>query len=268
MLCINPYRKASAEFGCGQCMACRVNRRRTWAARIVLEAAAHAESSFVTLTYSDEYLPEFGSLSNPHWREFTKGIGYRYFGCGEYGDHTHRAHYHLVLFGIGAFEAEKLCAARWPYGFFSVRPFCTAHASYVAAYTTKKLTKAGDERLAAGQIPEFARMSRRPAIGTRGVASFSEWLVSRDGAGYLARARDVPFGVRLNGSVFPLGRTMRGKLRDACDIPSDDPVRTATREAAFRQERADPARRAHIEKLRVGRYERLRAVHLRRRGTL
>lgn len=268
MLCINPYRKPTVEYGCGQCMSCRVNRRRTWAARIQLESLAFRESSFVTLTYSDEHLPPSASLSKAHWREFTKGIGYRYFGCGEYGDHTHRPHYHFVLFGLPWMEAESFVAARWRYGFVSVRPFCAAHALYVAAYTTKKLGKLDDPRLAPGQIPEFASMSRRPAIGTEGVASFGDWLVTRDGSRYLASTRDAPAAVRLNGSLYPIGRTLRGKLREAASLPSDDPVRTMARESAFKASRADPALVARIEKKRHGHYETLRAKNLRRRGTL
>lgn len=249
-------------------MACRVNRRRTWQARILLESLAHQESSFVTLTYSDEHLPPSGSLSKAHWREFTKGIGYRYFGCGEYGDHFRRPHFHFVLFGLPALSAEAFCSARWRYGFVSARPFCSAHAGYVAAYVTKRLNKVDDPRLSPGQIPEFACMSRRPAIGTSGVANFGDWLVTRDGSRYVAESRDVPFGVRINGSVLPLGRTMRVKLRDACSLPSDDPARVMAREARFKAERATPGLRAAIERRRVGRYERLRAVHLKRRGTL
>lgn len=111
-------------------------------------------------------------------------------------------------------------------------------------------------------------MSRRPAIGTVGVGSFGDWLVTREGASYLADSRDVPYGVRLNGRVFPLGRTMRTKLREACDIPSDDPVRTMAREASFRAARASPGQRSEIERLRVGRYERLRSLNSRRRGVL
>lgn len=235
MLCINPYRKASAEFGCGQCLSCRINRRRTWAARIVLESLACKESSFVTLTYDPEHLPASNSLSKAHWREFTKGIGLRYFGCGEYGPRTNRPHYHLVLFGIGAVQAEALAKERWPYGFVCVRPFCVEHASYVAAYTVKKLTRVGDERLSPGQIPEFALMSRRPGVGVPGVGTWIRWLRSPEGLEFVAQERDVPGSVRINRGFYPLGRTLRRHMRDGCGVPHDDPVRTYWREETYKQ---------------------------------
>lgn len=229
---------------------------------------AYRESSFVTLTYQDEHLPPNNSLSKAHWREFTKGIGYRYFGCGEYGSRIGRPHYHLVLFGLPVLEAESFVAGRWPYGFVSVRPFCLEHASYVSSYVVKKMTRPGDERLLPGQIPEFALMSRRPAVGSRGLFGFASWLQSRDGVMELARRRDVPGQVRLNGRVYPLGRTLVRHLRDSCDIPSDDPVRTAARESRFKAERSSPDFVASLERKRVTRYEVLRARSLRGKGSL
>lgn len=268
MLCISPFRRPRFEHGCGQCIPCRLNRRRTWTARIVLESLAYRESSFVTLTYSDEHLPPNGSLSKEHWREFTKGIGYRYFGCGEYGARTKRAHYHLVLFGLSPLEAESFVAERWPYGFVSVRPFCFEHAAYVASYVVKKLTKLDDSRLSEGQIPEFAQMSRRPAVGVRGLFGFARWLHTREGAQELSLRRDVPQSVRLSGGVYPIGRTLRDHLRRAVDIPGDDPVRTARREEAFKASRSDHRAVAQLETRRVARYERLKALQSRARGTL
>lgn len=260
MLCIRPFRKPSAEFGCGQCLPCRINRRRTWACRIHLEAICYPESSFVTLTYDEAHVPENGSLSAGHWREFTKGIGYRYFGCGEYGDRTNRPHYHLVLFGLRPSEAEDFCSARWPYGFVCVRPYSSAHGLYVAAYTTKKLTSRDDDRLAPGQEPEFARMSRRPAIGTYGIKPFADWLVSAAGASHLSRSLDVPSTLKIDGGFYPMGRTLRDKLRAACDIPQDFPARTALREHAFRVSRSDPAVNRVRERRRLAVYERRKAL--------
>lgn len=268
MLCISPFRRPRFEHGCGQCLPCRINRRRTWAARIVLESLACRESSFATLTYSEDHLPAHGSLENDHWREFTKGIGVRYFGCGEYGDRFGRPHYHLVLFGLGALDAERLCLERWPYGFSQVRPFAFEHGSYVAAYTTKKLSKVDDERLGEGQVPEFARMSRRPGIGVLGLRPIVEWLYTAAGSRYMAEFRDVPQVVSINRSVYPIGRTLVKKLREEVGIPQDDPLRTWTREQQFKASRLCPSANALREKKRVGRYEILRARAARPRGQL
>jgi len=268
VLCIRPFRKPSVEHGCGQCLPCRINRKRTWAGRILLESLAHSESCFLTLTYAENALPEGNTLSDVHWREFTKDIGFRYFGCGEYGSHFNRPHYHLVVFGLGALAGEALATARWPYGFITSRPFSPAHARYVAAYTVKKMTSNDDERLAPGQRPEFARMSRRPAIGTAGIAPFIDWLTTEAGCVYLARELDVPQGIRQAGQIYPFGRTLVTKLREACDIPSDLPARHERRRDLYRRTNQVPELRELRERRRISHYERQRAIARRPHGTL
>ena len=117
MLCKRPYMyKGVLAAGCGQCLPCRINRRRKWTYRMLFEAMKHDHSAFITLTY--ENAPEFYGVqtldpehtkrfidrlrkrlkrdtSLPHY--FPKKI--RYFLVGEYGDESDRPHYHLALFG-------------------------------------------------------------------------------------------------------------------------------------------------------------------------
>jgi len=268
VLCIRPLKRPRQEFGCGQCLPCRINRRREWTARIALESLAFRESSFVTLTYSDEHLPANNSLSNADWRAFTKGIGVRYFGVGEYGERTHRPHYHLVLFDTSAAAAHDLCATRWQKGFFSVRPFVFEHAAYVASYVVKKLTKVGDERLELGQLPEFARMSRRPGIGVSGLGAWLDFYRSGRGRSLASGDLDVSSFSRIGGRSFPVGRYLRDRLRDAAAVPSDDPRRTWRRESAYRAQQASPEFVKAREAKRVCQYEHLKAREARRKGVL
>ena len=65
----------------------------------------HDASSFVTLTYDDDHLPDNQSLELAHWQRFAKQIRdnigpFRYFHCGEYGSITQRPHLHAILFGV------------------------------------------------------------------------------------------------------------------------------------------------------------------------
>lgn len=220
MLCIKPFVRQKVEYGCGQCITCRINRRRMWTARIALEAACHPYSSFVTLTYDDAQLPANGSLSKAHWREFTKGLGYRYFGCGEYGSRTLRPHYHVLVFGAEPLLMESVASARWSKGFISVRPYAQAHPAYLAGYVVKKLNKSSDPRLpASSMLPEFAMMSKRPGVGVPFIDRMVGFLQSEEGSKFINRTGDVPCAVKISRVTYPLGRTMVLHLRRAVGLP-------------------------------------------------
>ena len=99
--------------GCGQCLPCRINKRREWTFRLELEASLHEHNSFVTLTYADQFLPEDGSVNPRHTQLWLKRLRkvldprkVRFFLCGEYGDQTFRPHYHACLFGVGLDDAH------------------------------------------------------------------------------------------------------------------------------------------------------------------
>lgn len=259
VLCIAPFRRSYAEFGCGQCIPCRVNRRRLWTGRIGLEAAAHRLPTwFVTLTYADESLPASGALSPGHWRAFSKGIGCRYFGVGEYGGMSGRPHYHALLFGISAGEASDLVAQRWRHGFASLSPYTPERGAYIAGYVVKKWTRPDHVGLE-GRPPEFARMSRRPGIGIPGLVWLARWLVTEQGALFIARTKDVPKQVRVDGKLFPLGAHCVSWLRAEAGMPEKDPNRLANFETLNRiREEEFPDLDALRSRRRVERYDEIK----------
>lgn len=219
MLCRKPFNKNGAQFGCGQCMPCRINRRRIWTHRMMLEAVVHPTASFLTLTYNKEHLPSDGSLRPRDMQLFLKRLRYelgskiRYFGVGEYGDHSWRPHYHLAVFGLDPL-ASKVVEKSWPYGFVQCGPLTIQGAAYVAGYVTKKMTSVKDERLK-GRYPEFARMSLRPGIGAVSVQSVADALQNRSGWDSIQRTGDVPSVLSHGRSQYPLGRYLRRQLRAA-----------------------------------------------------
>lgn len=181
---------------CGQCIGCRVERSRQWGVRIMHEQQMHERSSFVTLTYSTDYLPRYGirSLEYVHFQKFMKRLrrrvgNVRFFMCGEYGEAEWRPHFHACLFGVGfedryywrksrsGFDLYRspLLESLWPYGHCEVGELSFQSAQYVAGYVTKKVTgpMASDHYskvdFATGEVvelvPEFARMSLKPGIG-------------------------------------------------------------------------------------------------------
>lgn len=185
-----------------------------------MESMCHNVSSFVTLTYEDAPKGQFGLELRPRdtqlfMKRLRKNLGFpiRYFLVGEYGDQTQRPHYHAALFGVDpGFEAHIHKA--WGHGFIHVGLVEQNSASYLAGYTTKKMTSADDDRLD-GRHPEFARMSTSPAIGAPFVPRLAHWFTATStGAKTLQELGDVPPAVRIGGKVFPLGRTLRGKLRE------------------------------------------------------
>ncbi len=180
---------------CGQCIGCRLERSRQWAMRCMHEAAMHADNAFITLTYSDEFLPEDGSLEKRAFQLFMKRLRrrdsdrkVRFFHCGEYGEQSGRPHYHALLFGVDfvdkylwaerkglpVFRSEEL-ESLWEFGNSEIGSVTFESAAYVARYVVKKVTgKAADahyERVdpETGLLfqlqPEYATMSRRPGIG-------------------------------------------------------------------------------------------------------
>lgn len=218
-------------FPCGRCMPCLFNRRRTWAHRIMLEAALREDNSFVTLTYDDEHLVR-ETLEPNHVKDWLKRLRsrisplrVRYYLVGEYGDETGRPHYHAALFGFPTCRFEKtqyrngllrcctqceLVRDTWGFGNVFLGTLEINSAQYVAGYVTKKMTRFDDPRLKVGQHPEFARMSLRPGIG----GDFMHEVASTHMQFNLDKSQaDVPSALRHGKRVLPLGRYLRKRLR-------------------------------------------------------
>lgn len=214
MLCKKPF---DGRYGCGQCLPCRINRRRLWTHRLFLESCKHAESSFLTLTYSPEKLPEGGTLVPSHMTDFLKRLRksiyphkLRYFYVGEYGDISHRPHYHMALFGLGS--RLKNLDKIWQNGFVYSGDLTMDSAQYIAGYVTKKMTSKDDPRLN-GRHPEFARMSLKPGIGALAIPDLRATLESERGAYLMESHNDVPSILKHHGKKHPLGRYLTTKLR-------------------------------------------------------
>ena len=57
---------------CGQCLSCRIDYSRDWAARCVHESQLHAVNSYITLTYDDIHLPDNYGLEKDALQKFMK----------------------------------------------------------------------------------------------------------------------------------------------------------------------------------------------------
>lgn len=180
--------------------------------RCVHESQLHKDNCFLTLTYDDEHLPYGGTLVPRDCVLFLKRLRFAnrhqrisYFLCGEYGETTQRPHYHALIFGLDFFDGKNYGApkddgtylrtspaldALWRMGETKVGSLTPESAGYVSRYAMKKIT--GD--LAARhyeyidpetgeilqRVPEFARMSRNPAIGKRWFQQFKHDIYPDD----------------------------------------------------------------------------------------
>lgn len=221
MLCKYPFVKEGQLFGCKQCMSCRINDRRVWAHRMMLESCVHGDSSFVTLTYDEKHLPANGSLRIRDYQLFLKSLRkalapkkLRYFIVGEYGDQTQRPHYHAALFGVSMLLADTVQKC-WGKGYTHVGDLTWDSAQYIAGYVTKKMTSEDDPRLQ-GRHPEFARMSLKPGIGAAAMEAVAMSLQTDHGMELVGTVGDVPSSLSHGQKQRPLGRYLKSVLRRKC----------------------------------------------------
>lgn len=178
---------------CGHCLGCLTDRSALWSRRLAIEYLDNdCRALFVTLTYRNADVPvcESGlTLDKRDCQLFLKrlrkefsGIRIRFFLTGEYGDKTHRPHYHAILFGLTdenfpdkrilyyndlhqpiftSPSLEKL----WSKGIISFGAVSQHSINYVARYTLKKLGAIDNPDLSDKRSPVFSLMSRRPGIG-------------------------------------------------------------------------------------------------------
>jgi len=243
LMCSNPYIQGGLPFGCGQCIPCRVNKRRIWMHRIMLEATQYADNTFVTLTYDDDNLPEDGSLSVRDVQLFLKRLRksfprkLRFYSVGEYGDQTNRPHYHLCLFnypncqrGITDYSLRrKSCCSScdavkslWSKGNIMLAELNDLTAQYVCGYVVKKMTRSDDYRLE-GKKPEFARMSLRPGIGAWIIDDVASTLLLHNLPSCEGKS-DVPKTLRHGSREMPLGRYLTRRLRERVGLAPEAPA--------------------------------------------
>lgn len=220
------------EYGCGQCMPCRINKSREWVSRLMIESMEHKDSCFVTLTFNEEGLPGRDLQKRPlqlflkRLRQKCRERVIRYYAVGEYGDVSWRPHYHLMVFGVNCLE-EELIKSCWPFGFVQVGTADIAAMRYVVGYVLKKYTRKDCAGLK-GRSPEFGIMSKKPGIGYGFVKKVKESLTTNPGCDIL-RLGSVR-SVRVSGKKYPLGRYLREKMVESIGLSEDqkEDIRIAT----------------------------------------
>jgi len=198
----------------------------------------HGDCSFATLTYDEEHYAKLrqGSLDFRDHTLFLKKLRrdfttnpIRYYGVGEYGERSGRAHFHYILYGFptcsGArcqdrnrryqCQACELVRENWGKGHIYLGDVTKDSISYVAGYVTKGWTHENEytRPLLNGRVPEQPKMSQ--AIGGAAIdvissrfladATFSEIFLGDNG--------DVPSILTTDGQDRPLGRYLKDRFR-------------------------------------------------------
>lgn len=198
---------------CRKCEECKGKKASEWALRAYHENQMHSVSSFITLTIDDTKVGNFfnnkklmktychrcinGSryIKYPINYTLCKGllldelkrmrdylfkkynIKIRYFGCGEYGTHDERPHYHIIIFGYNfpdkvfykmsdkgkmIFLSEEL-SKLWQFGLSTVQDCNVNTCLYTAKYVQKAIhfdDKQREFEYYYGREPEFLVMSK------------------------------------------------------------------------------------------------------------
>lgn len=188
-------------------------------------------------------------------RRFGKGV--KYYACGEYGDKTHRPHYHIAVYGedfsddryhwkrseSGAtlWRSSRL-ARLWPHGDADIGELTFESAAYIARYIMKKITgtKAAEHYKRVDRegreywlVPEFNVMSRRPGLA-------KEWFLQHMNSVYphdhvISRghpAKPPRYYDKLLEALAPYEYELMKKAREEAPRNEDDntPARLEARE--------------------------------------
>lgn len=174
MTCVHPSRIRNPAWGqpgepmsfdvpCGRCMNCRIERSREWSVRLLQEMPYHEKCCFITLTYSEDFVPD--GLQKKEFQDFLKRLRKRtdqkikYFACGEYGDKNGRPHFHACIFGLGV-EDTPIIEASWNMGRIEVTPLLPERINYATGYITKKLYGEEARREYVDKQPPFQLISK------------------------------------------------------------------------------------------------------------
>ena len=178
-------------------MSCRVNYTLSWKLRLLYELSNWDKAMFLTLTYSDEHLPDDLSIHKKELSAFFKrlrseldydGKGkIKFYACGEYGEKgglvkagkhagktIKRPHYHAIVFGLSPYNEEdkdyiinawQHRCEDWQFDRSrgikrAIQPVTPEDIAYVTGYIQKKLSGGLAHEEYGDKQPPFSLMSK------------------------------------------------------------------------------------------------------------
>lgn len=186
MQCLSPFSRRNPKgtsnadritVPCGKCLSCLSRRRSSWSFRLKKELDVATSAYFITLTYDDDHLPHSDcgapvvckkdvQLFFKRFRKKLYPVKIRYFLVSEYGENTHRPHYHLILFNFPrSLDLSVFLNKSWIYGHCHVGSVTSASIHYVTKYCLA-LDDVSDEI-----VRPFMLCSTKPALGSNYLTS-------------------------------------------------------------------------------------------------
>jgi len=168
--CITPFTKDGYHLPCGKCLECKATRISGWSFRLIKQSEISTSAIFLTLTYNTDHVPitdkHLMTLDKTDLQKFFKRLRklhpkntqLKYYACGEYGGHTRRPHYHIILFNAD----QNLLEKAWKLGTYFIGDVQGASIAYTLKYIDKPThipQWKGDDRQ-----KEFSLMSKKMGL--------------------------------------------------------------------------------------------------------
>lgn len=197
---------------CGKCFYCIKRRRSDWSFRLLQEIDLYSHNTFVTLSFSDDFLTadkrEFarngvksaaGKEISKYIDRLRKYLGYRpkYFFVSEFGDEvefTGRLHFHGIIFNTPVDKLPyEIIRKKWKYG--------NVWTGYVNHKTAFYVTK---------YLFDFSQTGHKPILQcSNGIGSCFVSDAHRD---YVLNSFDPRYLINYRHKTFPLSSYYKNKF--------------------------------------------------------
>lgn len=219
---------------CGKCYNCLRVLRQQWLYRLHLHMRNQVfPSYFVTLTYDENSIPVSGVVKSDV-QAFMKRLRHTtkqkisYFLVSEYGDKTHRPHYHMIIFNYDGDPGDFLKC--WSNGFVYVGTVTDASINYCAKYFMQK------QLSPEGQNPNFSLISKGIARTFRDVRPPSDYFQNNGYLNFNGHKVSAPRYFREKWNIDPY-RLPNVEVPDELDGLTDAKLQSAVSQELYLRNR-------------------------------
>lgn len=232
---------------CGSCIECMKRRVNSWFVRLMSEYNDATSAFFVTLTYAEDKLPlsdnglmtlNYKDCQNfiKRYRKNSNDKNVRYYLVGEYGENTHRPHYHLIIFNVSDLNG---LVSDWNnyHGLTHVGSVKPQSVYYTLKYAMKRIHKIRKRDPDDDRLPEKALISKRLGLNFITPAMLRHYKEDP--------SRPITL---LGNSKLPLPRYYRDKMLTDAEKHVRNKKLTEIQQDTFLEKRLDPLYKQKVDK--------------------